>query len=71
MRSEGSGHMAEQKGGTREKCGCCQPGTEHIAWRAYELWISRGATPGHDVDDWLDAERELANERHRQPMMPN
>jgi hypothetical protein len=64
MRSEGSGQKEEQKGGGRGKCGCCQPTPEDIARRAYELWLSSGATPGHDVDDWLDAERELAKERH-------
>jgi len=71
MTIEGSGQTTEQKGGGPGKCGCCQPATEHIARRAYELWLLRGATPGHDMEDWLDAERELANERHRQPMMPN
>lgn len=27
--------------------------------RAYELYLQRGATPGNDVGDWLQAEREL------------
>jgi Protein of unknown function (DUF2934) len=30
-----------------------------IARRAYDLFLSRGATHGHDIDDWLEAEREL------------
>lgn len=30
-----------------------------IAARAYELFCARGGEPGHDVDDWLRAEREL------------
>lgn len=30
-----------------------------IARRAYELYVERGAEHGHDVDDWLQAEREL------------
>ena len=30
-----------------------------IAQRAYELFKSRGAVPGHDKDDWLQAEYEL------------
>ena len=34
--------------------------TEHdIARRAYDLYLARGAENGHDVDDWLQAEREL------------
>src|SRR5437773_745171 len=32
---------------------------EAIARRAYELYSARGCEDGHDVDDWLNAEREL------------
>lgn len=30
-----------------------------IAKRAYELYLLRGAQDGRDVEDWLQAEREL------------
>jgi hypothetical protein len=30
-----------------------------IARRAYNLFLSRHAEHGHDLDDWLQAEREL------------
>jgi hypothetical protein len=30
-----------------------------IALRAYDLYLTRGCKHGHDVDDWLQAEREL------------
>ena len=30
-----------------------------IAQRAFELYCDRGRDDGHDVDDWLNAEREL------------
>ena len=30
-----------------------------IARRAYERYEERGSEHGHDVDDWLQAEREL------------
>ena len=33
--------------------------TEDIARRAFELYRDRGREDGHDVDDWLTAEREL------------
>jgi hypothetical protein len=34
--------------------------TEHdIARRAYELYLARDREPGHDLEDWLAAEREL------------
>jgi hypothetical protein len=38
------------------------PRREAIANRAYEHFQERGATEGHDLDDWLQAERELADE---------
>ena len=30
-----------------------------IARRAYDLYLARGCEPGHDVDNWLQEEREL------------
>ena len=30
-----------------------------IARRAYDRYLARGGEPGHALDDWLDAEREL------------
>jgi hypothetical protein len=35
------------------------PITEAIARRAYELFLARGSEHGHDLQDWLQAEREL------------
>ena len=33
--------------------------SESVAQRAYQLYESRGREPGHELDDWLAAEREL------------
>ena len=33
---------------------------DQIALRAYELFTARGYQHGHDVEDWLRAEAELA-----------
>ena len=30
--------------------------------RAYEIYLTRGAAPGHELDDWLLAEIELTSE---------
>jgi hypothetical protein len=38
---------------------------EAIARRAYELYQARGGTHGADMDDWLQAERELRGERQQ------
>jgi hypothetical protein len=35
------------------------PTHDAIAARAFELYESRGGADGRDVEDWLDAEREL------------
>ncbi len=35
---------------------------EDIAHRAYELFLSRGAQHGCDVDDWLEAERQVTTD---------
>jgi len=32
---------------------------DDVAQRAYELYIQRGGEHGYDLDDWLQAEREL------------
>lgn len=37
------------------------PRLEEIRVRAYEIYMKRGGLPGHDLDDWLQAERELEN----------
>lgn len=34
-------------------------GHGEIARRAYEIFCERGGEHGHDLDDWLRAEREL------------
>jgi hypothetical protein len=35
------------------------PSEQDIAIRAHELFLKRGAVDGHDLEDWLQAEREL------------
>jgi hypothetical protein len=38
-----------------------------IRERAYQLYVERGSTPGHENEDWLRAEREiLARQNHQQ-----
>ena len=35
------------------------PHLEEIRIRAYEIYMERGGQPGHDLEDWLQAEQEL------------
>lgn len=39
-----------------------QPGdSQHsVQNRAYELYLKRGQEPGHELEDWLQAEREVS-----------
>jgi len=38
-----------------------------IRERAYQLFVERGSTPGHENEDWLRAEREIiARQNHQQ-----
>ncbi len=41
---------------------CTDPQFEEISRRAYELYEHRGEAYGHDVEDWLEAERQLRME---------
>lgn len=34
-------------------------GEEEIRQRAYEIYVTRGSAPGRELQDWLDAEREV------------
>ena len=43
------------------------PSTEQsIQERAYELYVKRGQEPGHELEDWLQAEQEVRQGRDRQ-----
>lgn len=35
------------------------PDQDEVEQRAYELYQARGGQPGHDLEDWLQAEREV------------
>ena len=38
------------------------PRHEQIRMSAYEIYLTRGAAPGHELDDWLLAEIDLTSE---------
>jgi hypothetical protein len=39
------------------------PTDDDIRYVAYLQYLERGAVDGHDLDDWLYAERELKKDR--------
>lgn len=38
------------------------PSVDEIALRAHQIWCEQGCPHGHDVDNWLTAERQLRSE---------
>jgi Protein of unknown function (DUF2934) len=55
------GMMPKQTGSPRE------PTHFEIAHRAFELYLARGGDHGHDVADWIEAERQLRERRSKKP----
>ncbi len=43
------------------------PAREEIELRAYQIYVERGGAHGQDVEDWLQAERELV-EKYGKPV---
>ena len=39
--------------------------TDRVFLRAYELWQREGSPHGRDVDHWVQAEREIAEEQRQ------
>jgi hypothetical protein len=39
------------------------PTTEEIQLRAYEIYLDRNGAPGNELDDWVQAERQLLDKR--------
>ena len=42
------------------------PTHDEVAVRAYELFLERGGRDGSDLEDWLQAERELQERAGRE-----
>jgi len=40
-----------------------EPAKDEILHRAYALYLIRGCEQGKDVEDWVNAEKELSDER--------
>jgi len=40
------------------------PNHDEIRRRAYEIYVERGALPGQDLEDGLQAEREIGSAAH-------
>ena len=50
---------ASQPGGAEQERSKRAPTPQQIRERAFEIHIERGGIHGMDLDDWMEAEREL------------
>ena len=51
--------ISSQEAATGEAPVAARARDEEIRRRAYEIYVERGEEPGLELDDWLQAEREL------------
>ena len=47
------------------------PSCEEIRLRAYEIYLERGSLPGNELDDWLQAEREIHGRAQQRGALPD
>jgi hypothetical protein len=43
---------------------------ERIRKKAYELYLQRGKAPGHEMEDWIQAEKLVDSELNRERKAP-
>ncbi len=48
---------------SKRRSAAADPTPEEIERRAYDIFLARGGTDGNPFDDWLQAERELQQEK--------
>lgn len=57
-----SSNPGQRETSVKEGEGLSQKALEQeIRNRAYFIYLQRGGQPGHDTEDWLQAERELSS----------
>jgi Protein of unknown function (DUF2934) len=57
-------HQADDRGNpegfdTQARSLTSEPSEDEIRVRAYRRYLERGGSHGHDIEDWVEAEREL------------
>ena len=60
----GKSHQAQKESlststGAESQQGYFEDLGSRLAKRAYELYVQRGQEHGHDIEDWLEAERQI------------
>ena len=60
-------NQQQQQGDSSSEQGYGNGTQQRIQARAYELYSGRGQEQGHELDDWLQAEREVLELARRPP----
>jgi hypothetical protein len=63
MKNQKSRHQTKS---TTPQASQARPTEEQIAARARAIYEARGSSPGHDLENWLQAETELLHQGNRQ-----
>ena len=63
---EGTGRTESEAAAAQAEAGhpgsADPPRIDAIKLRAHEIYIERGEQPGRELDDWLEAERQLKSD---------
>ena len=64
-RNPSASDISRKRSEYADPSGGCPPTDNEIQLRAYWIHLDRGGQHGYDLDDWLQAERELLDELRR------
>ena len=54
-------HASPTRARTEHTSASHAPDDDDIRCRAYEIYLERGSVPGHELEDWLQAESEIGS----------
>lgn len=72
-RQDGATGPAKPDRRTAQKANGDVISSDSVARRAYEIYVARGGHHGADMDDWLEAERQLkrdGEQKSKRRLMP-
>jgi hypothetical protein len=65
VRERTTGQELESQTKARVVSRVLRPSDDEVRRRAFEIHVLRGGLRGYDLDDWLEAEKELTEKLHR------
>jgi hypothetical protein len=61
----GAGPDSKVPVGSTQAAADFTPSPDEVARRAYFSYVNTGSLPGHEVQHWLEAEKQLLDERNQ------